>query len=85
MSKLLEGGVPTTADIMAVQMTVLEAHDIYQPLNLKQQMENSTLDVRRGCCMPAVLNVATIAFVRALGCMECMVCTLQRASTHEPD
>ncbi|GIL62511.1 hypothetical protein Vafri_16725 [Volvox africanus] len=45
MTDLLDGSPPSIQDILLVQSAILEAHDIYQPINLgKQLLQSSALD-----------------------------------------
>jgi len=46
MTELLDGSLPCLEDILTVQSSILEGHDIYQPFRLgKQLLEASDLDV----------------------------------------
>jgi hypothetical protein len=53
MTELMDGSIPTITDILYVQSALLESHNIYQPLRVKQQiMQSDKLEVR-GCCLSA--------------------------------
>ncbi|KXZ47713.1 hypothetical protein GPECTOR_33g595 [Gonium pectorale] len=57
MTDLLDGSPPSIQDILLVQSAILEAHDIYQPVNLgKQLLQSSTLDNDVGMALLAQLG-----------------------------
>ncbi|GLI71323.1 hypothetical protein VaNZ11_016483 [Volvox africanus] len=52
MTDLLDGSPPSIQDILLVQSAILEAHDIYLPINLgKQLLQSSALDTDVGLAL----------------------------------
>ena len=46
MTELKEGSTPNIGDIFLIQSAIMECHNIYQPLRLKQQiLESDRLEV----------------------------------------
>lgn len=48
MGELLSGSTPLPEDVILVRTAILQARDIYTPLDLQQQMANCMLDVGPG-------------------------------------
>jgi hypothetical protein len=53
MTELIQGSLPSAPNILFIQSAILEGHNIYTPVNVKQQiMQSDRLEVR-GCCFEA--------------------------------